>query len=103
MLNNEEREFLEDVRKAVDKTIEKIFDKHGRDRAYYEFVLKVNTLDTNFKKESEVELINEEKNSYCIFCRKPSWFYVSGLDYPELGVEGCICAECFNKLKKEKK
>jgi len=99
MLNNEEREFLENVRKAVDKAIERVFNKHGVDRAYYEFILKVNILDTNFKKSDEIELINEEGHNYCVFCRKPTYFYISPLNYPELGVEGYICVECFNKLR----
>ena len=102
MLDKEERRLLDEVRNAVEEVIEKKFSEYEIDKAYFDFILKVSILDDNFKKVDEIELFNEEEHSYCIFCRKPTYFYISPLNYPGLGVEGYICVECFNKLRDKK-
>ena len=99
-LNEEERELLNEIREEVLKVIEKKFDEYGYDKAYFEFILKVNILDDSFRKADEIELINEEEKGYCVFCRKPTYFYITSMDYPELKVEGYICSECFRRLLK---
>ena len=98
-LDKEERKLLDEIRDEVLKLIEKKFDEYGYDKAYFEFILKVNILDDTFKKVEEIELFNEESKGYCVFCRKPTYFYASTLDYPALGIEGYICAECLEKIR----
>jgi len=96
-LDKEERKILDEIRDKVLKVIEKKFEEYGYDKAHFEFILKVNILDDTFKKVEEIELFNEESKGYCIFCRKPTYFYASILDgYPE---EGYICPECLKKLR----
>lgn len=93
-----DRQFLTDLANAIDKAIDNFFDKEGIDRVYYEFKVYVNILNDNFDKINEVELINDEKEyHYCAFCRKPAYYYDSNL------VDGYLCAECYNKLRKQEK
>ena len=99
MLDKEERKLLDEIRDAVKEVIDKKFDEYGIDAGYFEFTLKVSILDSSFRKVDEIELFSEESKGYCIFCRKPTYFYVSTLDYPEIGIEGYICAECLKKLR----
>ena len=105
MLEKEERKLLDEIRDSVKELIEKKFDEYGIDKAYFEFTLKVSILDNNFKKVDEIELFNEESKGYCIFCGKLTYFYISSIDYPELGIidGGYVCPECLGKLTRKQK
>jgi len=103
MLEKEERDLLDEIRNSVKEVIEKKFNEYNVDKAYFEFTLKVSILDNNFRKVDEIELFNEESKGYCIFCRKFTTFYANTLDYPELGINGYICAECLGGLIRKEK
>lgn len=101
MLDKEEKQVLEEIKEKVKEVIEEKFNKHNLDKAYYEFVFKVNILDENFSKTEEIELINEEKENkgFCQFCRTSTFYYA---DARYDGVNGFICPRCLKKLSCER-
>ena len=89
----EEDRILNALAEKIDKLIDKEFEKWNYDRAYFEFVVKVNILNTNFEKVSEKYLINDEQEyHWCRFCRQPAYYYVDEL-------EGYVCARCYKKIR----
>ena len=89
----EEEEFLYELAEKLDKMIDDEMEKAGFDRAYFEFIVKVNILNDNFEKVSEKYLINDEQeHHWCRFCRAPAYYYIDEL-------EGFVCAECYRKVK----
>ncbi|HRS26012.1 MAG TPA: hypothetical protein P5140_05665 [Methanofastidiosum sp.] len=90
--NDDERKFLLELGKQIGKFICKYFDKHGAERAYYEFVVVCHVLDNDFQKVREVVLFNDSESGYCIFCRGLTYYY-------DTQFSGYLCAECYKKLK----
>ena len=101
MLDKEEKNFLEEIKRAVENVINKKFEKYNMDKAYYEFIFKVNILDDNFSKTQEIELINDEKEDigFCQFCRA-STFYYADKEYD--GINGFVCPRCLKRYSCEK-
>lgn len=91
---DEEKSFLNEVADKVQSLIEKIANKRGVDLAYFEFELRVNILDNNFKKVDEQVLIATNKN-FCDFCRAETYYYDRDTDM-------FLCAGCYKKLKQDR-
>lgn len=94
-LDREEEQFLAEVRKKVDKTIDSLCDKYGFDRAFFNFLLSCEILDNNFRKINEVDLLKDERGGFCDFCGQKTYFMEDDIYY---------CAECYGKkIKSQKK
>jgi len=91
-LEHDEEKFLMEVCKEVDRVIDKLCDKHGFDRAYFNFLLRCEILDNNFRKIGEVDLLKDDRSGFCDFCGARTYFVEDEIYY---------CAECYGKMKKE--
>jgi len=79
-----------ELTKRIDQAIDKYFDKIGVDRAYFNFIVKVEELDVELNKQSEITLIDETQ-SFCVFCGSRTRYYDTEKGYH-------ICAKCFGTL-----
>lgn len=90
----EEREFILNIANKIGKLLDKEFEKYGYDRAYFEFIIKVNILNENFRKIDEIVLLNEENSSggWCEFCREKSYYYDNEMQI-------FLCPKCLKEIK----
>jgi hypothetical protein len=93
-IDKDEQKFLDEVKEKVDELIDKLCDKYVYDRAYFNFVLRCDILDSNFQKVDEVVLIDDTDYGFCVFCRQKTYFY-DGENY--------YCAKCYSVLKEKEK
>jgi len=90
----EEKQFLLKLGEKIDKLIDKEFEKEELDRAYFEFLIKVDILNDSFQKYEEMIILDTREKHYCMFCRKEAHYFLD----EEFGY---ICAECYSKLKRK--
>jgi|GEM_PF-3597818 len=91
-IDKEEEKFLLEVKYKVDKLINDLCEKYCFDRAFFNFVLKCDVLDSSFRKIEEVVLLDDTEYGFCTFCRKKTYFVEDDQFY---------CPECYSKLKKK--
>ena len=89
-IDKDEYKFLSEVKQKVDEVIDKVCQKYGYDRAFFEFVLKCDILDRSFRKIDEVTLIDDTSYGFCVFCRQKTYFH-DGEDY--------YCPKCYKLIK----
>jgi hypothetical protein len=89
-IDKDEQKFLDEVREKVDELINELCDKYGFDRAYFNFVLRCDILDSNFQKVDEVVLIDDTDYGFCVFCHQKTYFS-DGENY--------YCAKCYGFMK----
>lgn len=86
----DEQKFLNRVAVAVDKAIDRIFDKEGLDRAYFNFNLTCSILDSSLTgKLAEYTLIDDNEG-FCCFCGVKSLYHSPLID-------ANVCPECLRK------
>jgi len=89
-VDKDEQKFLDEVKEKVDELIDVLCDKYGYDRAYFNFVLSCDILDSNFQKVDEVVLIDDTDYGFCVFCHQKTYFS-DGENY--------YCAKCYGLMK----
>ena len=89
-IDKDEQKFLDEVKEKVDELIDELCDKHVYDRAYFNFVLRCDILDSNFQKIDEVVLIDDTDYGFCVFCHQKTYFS-DGENY--------YCAKCYGLMK----
>lgn len=90
MVTKEDREMLTQIGDKIDALIDKQFEKMALDRAYFNFTVKVDVMDSEFKKTEEMILIDDSEYSFCHFCGAKTFYHDTLLGM-------YLCAECFGK------
>ena len=93
-MNEEDREMLAYIGKAVDKAIDTELDKHGADRAYYHFKLSVELLGSDMSSKLDDIVLMDDHELFCAFCGTRTYFYDSKQAM-------ALCAKCY-KASREK-
>lgn len=76
----EEKKLFREISDKIDKLIDELFEKYGYDRAYYNFIFKVEILDNELQPVELVNILEDVKVSTCAFCGKETRFYDKDLD-----------------------
>jgi len=86
---------LDNLKKEFEKTIEKFAEKYNIDLAYLGIKIDVTTYDENFEKFEVDTLIDTNKETYCTFCGKKTYFYDKDHDMH-------LCAKCWSDMNSKK-
>ena len=89
----EECKMLQKIAEEVDKKIDKILERYSIDRAFFNFKLSVDVLDSIFSKMEEKVLIDDGV-AFCAFCGTKTQFYDSKRSQH-------VCVKCFSTLEKK--
>ena len=86
--------FYSSLKNKLKRTIDKHFDKHGYDQAYFDIKVTVMELDEVFSPQNEFTLLDTGDHPLCAFCGKPTLYYCTK--------EGLfVCANCYSKVCKK--
>ena len=91
---SEEEKFLLELGEKIDKLIDKEFEKRLIDRAFFDFLVKVNIFNDSFEKFKELTILDTREQHFCMFCRKEAHYYYEK-------EHGYLCAECYSKIFKK--